>query len=121
MSYGKKEKEYFEYVAWLQNQPNVIEFAKHYITNYGVENYFNINNKETVEFIASLFAQAYAHEDGYKYNKETEFDKGLTIPNIIDKDCILQRTILRVKRGMKYNDDGSVIVNLWENLNCEND
>lgn len=112
----KKEKKYFEYVAWLQNQPNVIDFAKHYIATRDVENYFNINNKETVEFIASLFAQSYAHEDGYKYNKETEFDKGLTIPNIIDKDCVLERTILRFERGMKYNDGGSVTVNLWDDL-----
>lgn len=28
----KKENEYFEYVAWLEKQPNVIDFAKHYIT-----------------------------------------------------------------------------------------
>lgn len=112
----EKENNYFEYVAWLRNQPNVIDFAKHYIITCGVENFFNTNNKETVEFIASLFAQAYAHEDGYKFNKETEFDRGLTIPNIIDKDCILGRTLLRVERGMKYNDDGSVTVNLFKDL-----
>lgn len=109
------EDEYFNYVDWLKNQPSVIEFAKHYITSYGVENHFNVNNRETVEFIASLFAQAYAYEDGYKFNKETEFD----IPNIIDKDCVLERTILRLKQGMKYNDDGSITVNLWKDLNHE--
>ena len=112
----EKQKKYFEYVAWLEKQPSVIEFAKYYITNHNVEKYFDANKRESVVFIASLLAQAYAHEDGYKYNKETEFDKGLTIPNIIDKDCILQRTILRVKRGMKYNEDGSVTVNLWKDL-----
>lgn len=113
------EDEYFNYVDWLKNQPSVIEFAKHYITSYGVENHFNINNRENVEFIASLFAQAYVYEDGYKFNKVTEFDKGLSISNIIDKDCVLERTILRVKRGMKYNDDGSIAINLWKDLNHE--
>ena len=79
----------------------------------------HINNKETVEFIATLFAQAYAHEDGYKFNEETEFDRGWTISDIIEEDCILERTILRVKRGMKYNNDGTVTVNLWKDLNHE--
>ena len=114
----KKENEYFEYVAWLEKQPSVIDFAKHYITTRGDENYFNtiFDNKETVEFIASLFAQAYAHEDGYKFNKETEFDKKLKIDNIIGKDCVLQRTLSRVERGLRYNDDGTVTVNLWYDL-----
>ena len=38
----EKQKKYFEYVAWLAKQPNVIDFAKHYIATYGVENYFDI-------------------------------------------------------------------------------
>ena len=109
----EKQKKYFEYVAWLEKQPNVIDFAKHYITTRGDENYFNINNKATVEFIASLFAQSYAHEDGYKFDKETEFDKGWKIDDNIDKDCVLQRTLSRVERGLRYNDDGTVTVNLW--------
>lgn len=112
----EKQNKYFEYVDWLEKQPNVIDFAKHYITTRGDENYFNINSKETVEFIASLFAQAYAHEDGYKFNKETDFDKGWKIDDIIDKDCVLQRTLFRVERGLRYNDDGSVTVNLWKDL-----
>ena len=112
----EKQKKYFEYVAWLAKQPNVIDFAKHYIATYGVENYFDINNKETVEFIATLFAQAYAHEDGYKFNKETEFDRGWTISDIIDKDCILEQALFRIEKGLRYNDDGSVTVNLWKDL-----
>ena len=91
----EKQKKYFEYVAWLEKQPSVIEFAKHYITTYNVENYFDANNRESVEFIASLFAQAYTHEDGYKFNKETKFDKILT-----------ERTFFRIERALKYNDDG---------------
>ena len=112
----KKENEYFEYVAWLEKQPNVIDFAKHYITTRGDENYFNINNKATVEFIASLFAQSYAHEDDYKFDKETEFDKNFTISDIIDKTCLLEHTLFRVKRALNYNDDGTVTVNLWKDL-----
>lgn len=112
----EKENNYFEYVSWLEKQPNVIEFAKHYITTRGDENYFNINNKATVEFIASLFAQSYAHEDDYKFDKETEFDKGWKIDDIIGKDCILQRTLSRVERGLRYNDDGTVTVKLWDDL-----
>lgn len=113
----EKQEKYFEYVAWLEKQPNVIDFAKHYIETHKVaQNYFDINNQESVEFIASLFAQAYAHEDGYKFNEETEFDRGWTISDIIDKDPILGQTIHRVERGMKYNDDGSVTVNLWKDL-----
>lgn len=112
----EKEKKYFEYVDWLKKQPSVIDFAKHYITTYKVEKYFDTNNQESVEFIASLFAQAYAHEDGYKFNKETEFDKGFTISDIIDKACLLKRTLSRIERALKYNDDGSVTVNLWKDL-----
>ena len=111
-----KNCNYFEYVAWLAKQPNVIDFAKHYIATYCVENYFDINNKETVEFIATLFAQAYAHEDGYKFNEETEFDRGWTISDIIDKDCILEQALFRIEKGLRYNDDGSVTVNLWKDL-----
>ena len=101
----EKQKKYFEYVAWLEKQPSVIEFAKHYITTYNVENYFDANNRESVEFIASLFAQAYTHEDGYKFNKETKFDKILT-----------ERTFFRIERALKYNDDGTVTVHLWKDL-----
>lgn len=117
-------KKHFEYVDWLKNQPSVIEFAKHYITTYKVEKYFDTNNQESVEFIASLFAQAYTHEDGYKFNKETDFDKGFTISDIIDltnsdtfdKTRLLGRTLSRIERALKYNDDGSVTVNLWKDL-----
>ena len=112
----EKKNMYFEYVAWLKKQPSVIDFAKHYITTYGVEKYFDINNRESVEFIASLFAQAYAYEDGYRFNKETEFDKGFTISDIIDKTCLLERTLFRIERALKYNEDGSVTVNLWKDL-----
>ena len=112
----EKQNKYFEYVAWLRKQPNVIDSAKHYITTRGDENYFNTNNKETVEFIASLFAQSYAHENGYKFDKETEFDKGLKIDDIVGKDCVLQRTLFRVERGLRYNDDRTVTVNLWCDL-----
>ena len=120
----EKQKKYFEYVAWLEKQPNVIDFAKHYIktpkhyieTHKAAQNYFDINNQESVEFVTSLFAQSYAHEDGYKFDKETEFDKGLTIDDIVGKDCVLQRTLSRVERGLKYNDDGTVTVNLWYDL-----
>lgn len=101
----EKQKKYFEYVAWLEKQPSVIEFAKYYITNYNVEKYFDANKRENVQFIASLFAQAYTHEDGYKFNKETEFDKILT-----------ERTFFRIERALKYNDDGTVTVHLWKDL-----
>ena len=113
----EKQEKYFEYVAWLRKQPNVIDFAKHYIeTHKFAQNYFDINNRESVECVTSLFAQSYAHEDGYKFNKETEFDKGWKIDDIIGKDCVLQRTLSRVERGLKYNDDGTVTVNLWKDL-----
>jgi len=112
----EKQKKYFEYIAWLEKQPSVIKFAKYYITNYNVEKHFDVNKRESVEFIASLLAQAYTHEDGYKFNKETEFDKDFTISDIIDKTCLLERTLFRVKRALKYNDDGTVTVNLWKDL-----
>ena len=113
----EKQEKYFEYVAWLRKQPNVIDFAKHYIETHKVaQNYFDINNRESVEFIATLFAQAYAHEDGYKFNEETEFDKGWTISDIIDKDCILEQALFRIEKGLRYNKDGTVTVNLWKDL-----
>ena len=113
----EKQEKYFEYVAWLEKQPNVIDFTKHYIETHKVaQNYFGINKRESVECVASLFVQSYAHEDGYKFDKETEFDKGLKIDDIIGKDCVLRRTLSRVERGLRYNDDGTVTVNLWYDL-----
>ena len=85
----EKQKKYFEYVAWLEKQPSVIEFAKYYITNYNIEKYFDVNKRENVEFIASLFAQVYTHVDGYKFNKETEFDKRLKVRK---KDLVIIKT-----------------------------
>lgn len=114
---GVNQKKYFEYVSWLEKQPNVIDFAKHYIETHKVaQNYFDINNRESVNLVTTSFALSYAHEDDYKFNKETEFDKGWKIDDIIGKDCVLQRTLSRVERGLRYNDDGSVTVNLWHDL-----
>lgn len=114
---GVNQNKHFEYVSWLEKQPNVIDFAKHYIETHKVaQKYFDINNRESVNFVATSFALSYAHEDDYKFNKETEFDKGWKIDDIIGKDCVLQRTLSRVERGLRYNDDGTVTVNLWHDL-----
>ena len=114
---GVNIDKYFEYVSRLEKQPNVIDFAKHYIETHKVaHNYFDINKRESVEFVAASLAQSYAHEDGYKFNKETEFDKGWKIDDIIGKDCVLQRTLSRLERGLWYNDDGTVTVKLWGDL-----
>ena len=38
---------------------------------------------------------------------------------VVHKDCVLEQALFRIEKGLRYNKDGTVTVNLWKDLNYE--